>query len=95
MFVHPDQLAKILDRHTELHKDLLVVDSRGTTDVMTLSCEIDGPTEAAGSGVESLAEKIKATIQAVCKLRGEVCFLAAGSLPDDGKVIDDIRDHSA
>ena len=95
MFVHPVQIAKILDRHPEVHKARLVVDSRGTTDVMTLSCEIDGPTEAAGSGVKSLAEEIKATIQAVCKLRGEVCFLAAGSLPDDGKVIDDIRDHSA
>ena len=95
MFVHPVQIAKILDRHPEVHKARLVVDSRGTTDVMTLSCEIDSPTEAADSGVKSLAEGIKASIQAICKLRGEVCFVATGSLPDDGKVIDDIRNHSA
>ena len=94
MFVHPVQIAKIVARHPEVLKARLVVDSRDTTDVMTLSCEVDGPNVAAG-GAKTLAEEITAIIQSVCKLRGEVCFVAPGSFPNDGKVIDDIRDHSA
>ncbi|MDG2204282.1 MAG: AMP-binding protein [Alphaproteobacteria bacterium] len=94
MFVHPVQIAKIVARHPEVLKARLVVDSRDTTDVMTLSCEVDDPNVAA-DGAKRLDEEITATIQSVCKLRGEVCFVAPGSLPNDGKVIDDIRDHSA
>jgi len=94
MFVHPVQIAKIVARHPEVLKARLVVDSRDTTDVMTLSCEVDDPNVAA-DGAKRLADEITATIQSVCKLRGEVCFVAPGSLPNDGKVIDDIRDHSA
>ena len=94
MFVHPVQIAKIVARHPEVLKARLVVDSRNTTDVMTLSCEVDDPNVGA-DGAKRLAEEITATIQSVCKLRGEVSFVAPGSLPNDGKVIDDIRDHSA
>ena len=94
MFVHPVQVAKIVARHPEVLKARLVVGSRGTNDVMTLSCEVDDPNVAA-DGTKRLVEEITATIQSVCKLRGEVSFVAPGSLPNDGKVIDDIRDHSA
>ena len=92
MFVHPVQIAKIVARHPEVLKARLVVDSRDTTDVMTLSCEVGDPNETV-VGTERLVEGIAATIQAVCKLRGEVSFAAPGSLPNDGKIIDDIRDH--
>lgn len=94
MFVHPAQIAQVVARHPEVLKARLVVDSRGTTDVMTLSCEVADPDHAAG-GSSNLAEEITASIQAVCKLRGEVGFAAPGSLPNDGRVIDDIRDHGA
>ena len=93
MFVHPVQIAKIVARHPEVLKARLVVDSRDTTDVMNLSCEVDDPNVAA-DGAKRLAEEITKTIQSVCKLRGEVSFVTPGSLPNDGKVIDDIRDHS-
>ena len=33
------------------------------------------------------------TIEAVCKLKGEVDFTEPGNLPNDGKVIAYIRDH--
>jgi len=94
MFVHPSQVAKIVERHPEVLKARLVVDSRGSADVMTLSCEVDDPDGAAG-GSNNLAEDIAATILAVCKLKGEVGFAEPGALPNDGKVIDDIRDHGA
>jgi phenylacetate-CoA ligase len=49
---------------------------------------VDDP--AATNGVEAIIESIRE----VTKLRGDVCLAARGSLPDDGKVIDDVRDYS-
>ncbi|NQW01742.1 MAG: AMP-binding protein [Rhodospirillales bacterium] len=90
MFVHPKQIADIVNRHPDIIKARLIVDQRDGADVMTLSCEVDRPDEVAG-GDSSLLQEIATSIQAVCKLRGEVGFATPGSLPNDGKVIDDIR----
>jgi phenylacetate-CoA ligase len=54
---------------------------------MTLHCEI------AGAPSPALAAGIAATIRDVCNLRGEAAFDAAGALPNDGKVIDDVRKY--
>jgi phenylacetate-CoA ligase len=40
-----------------------------------------------------LAEAIIASIREVTKLRGEVQLVDAGSLPNDGKVIEDARKY--
>jgi len=40
-----------------------------------------------------LVEAIVATIRDVTKLRGEVELVAPGSLPNDGKVIEDLRKY--
>jgi phenylacetate-CoA ligase len=40
-----------------------------------------------------LAAAVRETMQAVLKLRGEVEADVPGSLPNDGKVIDDIRKY--
>jgi phenylacetate-CoA ligase len=55
-------------------------------DVMTLHCEVADPASASAAAViESIRE--------LTKLRGEVRFVAIGSLPGDGKVIEDVRDY--
>lgn len=90
MFVHPKQIADIVNRHPEILKARLIVDQRNDADVMTLSCEIDQLDQVAGGDV-SLLEEISNSIQAVCKVRGQVGFAEPGSLPNDGIVIDDIR----
>jgi len=90
MFVHPAQIAEVVRRHLEIKKARLVIDQRDGADVMTLSCEVEDPENIVGSQA-ALASDIIATIQAVCKLRAEVGFAALGSLPNDGKIIDDIR----
>ena len=41
----------------------------------------------------SSADAIVASIRDVTKLRGEVAFHAPGELPNDGKVIDDVRKY--
>ena len=88
MFVKPSQMADIARRHGEIRKYRLVIDHDDRkTDRMTLNCEIDGAGDAA------LAGRIAATIRDVCNLRGEVALKPAGALPNDGKVIDDMRKY--
>jgi phenylacetate-CoA ligase len=84
MFVHPAQVAEIARRHAEVRKARLVVSGAMADDRMTLHAEV----EAAPDG---LATRLAQTIRDVTKLRGEVELCAPGSLPDDGKVIEDRR----
>ena len=46
------------------------------------------------AGDAGLAKAVAATLAAVTKLKGEVDFVAPGSLPNDGKVIADERTYS-
>ncbi len=85
MFVHPEQVAAVLKRHPEIGRARLVVTSRDGNDVMTLHCEA-----AADDG---LARAIADSIRDVTKLRGDVRFVATGSLVNDGKVIEDARKY--
>ena len=55
---------------------------------MTLHCETDQLDDGAG------VEGIIASIRELTKLRGEVRLVARGSLPLDGKIIDDVRDYT-
>ena len=87
MFVTPKQMGEVLRRHNEILKARLVVGGETGNDRMTLKCEVKE--RAAG-----LAEAIVASIRDVTKLRGEVELLAPGSLPNDGKVIDDTRKYT-
>jgi len=86
MFVHPAQVAAILARHPELGRARLVVDNAEGADRMTLVVEVAG-------NRSSNAEAIVASIREITKLRGEVAFRAPGELPNDGKVIDDVRKY--
>jgi phenylacetate-CoA ligase len=84
MFVRPEQVAEVQKRHPELKRVRLTVTREAEQDVMTLVAECDG----APAG---LADAVAATLQAATKLKGAVKLVAAGSLPNDGKVIADER----
>ena len=86
MFVTPKQVSEIVRRHPEIAKARLVVAGATGNDSMTLRCELK--TEGAG-----LKQALVASIRDVTKLRGDVEFVPAGSLPNDGKVIDDTRKY--
>ncbi len=86
MFVHPTQIAAVVDRHGEVIRARLVVESVDNQDVMTLHCEV-------AVKDAKLVEAIASSIREVCKLRGEVKLVAPGGLPNDGKVIDDARTY--
>jgi phenylacetate-CoA ligase len=86
MFVHPSQVAAIVKRHPEIAKARLVVDNAEGADRMTLNVEVP-------PGAGRAADAIIASIREVTKLRGEVTFRAPGDLPNDGRVIDDVRKY--
>jgi phenylacetate-CoA ligase len=86
MFVTPAQVNDVTRRHPEVLRARLVVEGEAGNDRMTLKCEArDRPA--------GLAQAIVASIREVTKLRGEVELVPPGSLPNDGKVIEDQRKY--
>ncbi len=84
MFVHPSQVAEIVRRFPEVMKARLVVSGEMANDQMCLQVEA---TEVA----DGLREKIETAIRDVTKLRGDVQVVRPGSLPNDGRSIEDAR----
>jgi phenylacetate-CoA ligase len=84
MFVHPGQVAEVVRRHAEIVKARLVVEGEMANDRMTLKVEVAGMPEG-------LVAALAAAVRDVTKLRAEVLLVAPGSLPNDGKVIEDAR----
>ena len=86
MFVTPGQVAAVARRHPEILRARLVIAGEAGNDSMTLKCEVkERPAR--------LAEDIVSSIREVTKLRGEVELVFPGSLPNDGKVIEDQRKY--
>jgi phenylacetate-CoA ligase len=87
MFVHPSQVDQIVKRHPEILKARLTVehDAEGN-DRMRWRCEARNRSDA-------LSQAIANSVRDVCKLRGEIEFCEVGSLPNDGKVIEDLRKY--
>jgi len=83
LFVHPVQIAEIMHRHKSIIRARLVIERPAGADRMTLLVETGEPAEPAAAIAES--------VQAVTKLRAEVTPVPEGSLPNDGKVIEDRR----
>ena len=86
MFVHPAQVAEIARRFPEVLKARLVVSGETANDSMALQVE----TALQPSGLD---QRISDAIRDVTKLRGTVQLVAPGSLPNDGKVIEDARSY--
>ncbi len=81
MFVRPEQVADFVSKHAEIAKARVIATREGEMDAMTVQVETDAtdPTPFAKSVADTL------------KLKGKVELVAKGSLPNDGKVIDDQR----
>jgi phenylacetate-CoA ligase len=86
MFVTPSQVNEIMRRHGEVRRVRLVVEGDAGNDKMTLICEV-------AERPAGLGEALVASIRDVTKLRGEVELVDEGSLPNDGKVIEDRRKY--
>ena len=85
MFVHPSQVAEVTKRFPAIKRARLVVSGEMANDQLTLKVET---VAAAG-----LAEKISEAVRDVTKLRADITLVEVGSLPNDGKVIEDARSY--
>ncbi len=90
MFVHPSQVAEIARRFPQVQRARLVVSGEMANDRMTL--QVEAP-EVSFSESNEWVKQVSDAIRDVTKLRGEVSVVASGSLPNDGKVIEDARTY--
>ena len=83
MFVRPEQVAALVARHPEVARARVIATREGEMDVMTVRLEslADDPARYEGS------------VAAALKLRGRIELVPPGSLPNDGKVIEDLRKY--
>jgi phenylacetate-CoA ligase len=86
MFVHPEQVDQIAKRFPEVLRARLVVTGAMAQDVMTLKVE-------SAAAPDGLADRLADAVRDVTKLRAAVELGAPGSLPNDGKVIEDARSY--
>lgn len=86
MFVHPAQVADIARRFPQVKKARLVVSGEMANDQMCLRVE-------ASEADSALQQQIEAAVREVTKLRAQVELVQPGSLPNDGKVIEDARSY--
>ncbi len=83
MFVRPEQVAAFVAAHPEVKRARVIATREGEMDAMTVQVE----TEATD------ASRYQAGVVAALKLKGHIQLCAPGSLPNDGKVIDDQRKY--
>jgi phenylacetate-CoA ligase len=84
MFVQPRQVHDVLRRHDLVAKARLVVTQAAGHDEMRLVCEVDDRP----NGLEG---KLAETVRSLTGLRATIELVDPGSLPNDGRVIDDQR----
>src|SRR5690606_37088954 len=84
MVVHPGQVARVLKRHPEVGKIRVGESGNVCREVMVLKAELDLPSQ------DALA-RIADSVRELTKLRADMQPVEPGSLPNDGKVIEDIR----
>ncbi|MAL77784.1 MAG: AMP-dependent synthetase [Sneathiella sp.] len=81
MFVRPEQVAELVKRYPEIKKARVVVSRQGEKDEVSVLLEAD----------DGSLSRTREDISAILKLSVAVEVVAPGSLPNDGKVIDDQR----
>jgi phenylacetate-CoA ligase len=86
MFVHASQVAEIVKRFPSIGRARLVVTGEMANDQMCLKVE-------SSEWNDTMQSQVEAAVRDVTKLRAEVQTVAQGSLPNDGKVIEDARSY--
>ncbi|MGR3321357.1 MAG: phenylacetate--CoA ligase family protein [Pseudooceanicola sp.] len=84
MFVRPEQVAALVARHDDISKARVIADREGEMDVMIVRIE----SANGGEGERYLSSVVDAL-----KLKGKIEIVPPGSLPNDGKVIEDLRSY--
>ena len=83
MFVRPEQVAALVARHDTISRARVIASREGEADVMTVRIEATG----------GEADHYAGAVSEVLKLKGRIEVVPPGSLPNDGKVIEDLRSY--
>ncbi|MDF1802259.1 phenylacetate--CoA ligase family protein [Thalassovita sp.] len=83
MFVRPEQVAALVSKHAEILKARVIAGREGEMDTMTVQIEAEGGN----------ADTYASSVVDALKLKGKIEVLMPGSLPNDGKVIEDQRTY--
>ncbi|CUH86821.1 Phenylacetate-coenzyme A ligase [Phaeobacter sp. CECT 5382] len=83
MFVRPEQVAALVDKHDEIVKARVIAARDGEMDTMTVQIEASAGDEVSFG---------KSVIE-VLKLKGKIEVVSPGALPKDGLVIEDQRSY--
>lgn len=86
MFVHPEQVDAVVKRFPEVKRARLIVSGEMANDHITLKVEVS--TMPSG-----LSDAIAIAVRDITKLRADIELYAVGSLPNDGKIIEDARSY--
>jgi phenylacetate-CoA ligase len=86
MFIHPRQVDQVVAHISGVSRSQVLVTRRGHEDVMTLRVELAPDSDGSAASAELVT-----AMRAVMKLRGEVELVAAGTIPETAKRIDDQR----
>ncbi|MBS9717937.1 phenylacetate--CoA ligase family protein [Pseudohalocynthiibacter aestuariivivens] len=81
MFVRPEQVADFVAQNEAITKARIIATREGEKDVMTVQVEANGGNR----------DSFESSVVQFLRMKGRVEVLAPGSLPNDGKVIDDQR----
>ncbi|MFL6711423.1 MAG: phenylacetate--CoA ligase family protein [Sulfurifustis sp.] len=85
LFVHPHQIAEVIKRFPAIQRARVVVDNPDGNDRMRMLCALTG------GASQDLRSAIEEAVRDITRMRGEVEFVDLGLLPNDGKVIEDVR----
>ncbi|MFN3525231.1 MAG: phenylacetate--CoA ligase family protein, partial [Paracoccus sp. (in: a-proteobacteria)] len=83
MFVRPEQVAALVARHPEIARARVIADRDGEMDVMTVQVET----------TSDCLDRVSLSVVDTLKMKGHVQIVPPGSLPNDGKVIEDRRSY--
>lgn len=83
MFVRPEQVAAFVAAHPEVARARVIATREGEMDVMTV--RVESPANDAA--------RYQSAVVAALKMKGVIEIVPPGSLPNDGKVIEDLRSY--
>jgi phenylacetate-CoA ligase len=86
MFVHPRQVDAVVKRFSEIKRARLIVSGEMADDQVLFKVEVS-------SKPEGISGRIAVAVREITKLRADIELYAVGTLPNDGKVIEDSRSY--
>ena len=85
MFVRPEQIARLVEQNPEVVKARATISRVEQRDALVIHVETSN-----GTVNES---RLKDSVRELLKLKSDIVVVPVGTLPNDGKVIDDQRDY--